>query len=372
MRFVLDPNAGDGGFLIWNTEVLPAVIDWRDPVVRYGLRHKIKYVRLVRRKASSPGAQGADHHGNRYFVQLVLEGHPFTKKKHEKTGRDTIGLDIGPQTLAIVPREAPADLVTFCEDLKPNAKQKRRLQRKMDRQRRANNPDNYDEQGCVKKGNQRWKESKRYQATRRQHANAERKLSAHRKSLHGQLAHALVSVGTTITIEKTSFKGWQKQYGRSIGLRAPGMFVAHLSRIVAKTGGILTEVSTFQTKLSQYCHHCGQYHKKSRSQRWHQCPCGMGPVQRDLYSAFLLAYLEPGKNTPSITQPVWESAEPRLRVVMEHLQQRANEGHPLPRSMGIVAQEKAARARARRLKSSPYPQLEPAGSLHEESTGSVG
>ena len=265
MRFVFDPNAGDGGFLVWNKEVIPAIIDWLDPVVQHGLGHKIKYVRLIRRKASGPQAQGADQDGNRYFVQLVLEGHACLKKKHEQTGSDTVGLDIGPQTLAIVPREAKADLVTFCSALAPNAKKKRRLQRKMERQRRANNPDNYYEKGRVKKGKKRWHESQRYKATRRQHANAERKLAAHRKSLHGKLAHDIVKVGTTIHIEKTSFTGWQKQYGRSIGLRAPGMFVAHLARIVAKTGGTLTEVSTFQTRLSQYCHQCGQYHKKARS-----------------------------------------------------------------------------------------------------------
>ena len=33
MRFVLDPGVGDGGFLIWNTDVIPALIDWLDPVV---------------------------------------------------------------------------------------------------------------------------------------------------------------------------------------------------------------------------------------------------------------------------------------------------------------------------------------------------
>jgi hypothetical protein len=30
LRFVLDPNAGDGSFLLWNTEVIPALID-RNP-----------------------------------------------------------------------------------------------------------------------------------------------------------------------------------------------------------------------------------------------------------------------------------------------------------------------------------------------------
>jgi hypothetical protein len=272
LRFVLDPNAGEGGFLIWNSLVIPALIDWRDPVVQHGLRHPIKYVRLVRRKASSEQAQGADKDGSRYSVQLVLEGHAFVKPKHEEAGKDTIGLDIGPSTLAMVPREGQADLVTFCEELTPDTRKKRRLQRKMDRLRRATNPDNCDEKGRIKKGRLHWKESKRYQATRRQHANTERKLAAHRKSLHGYLAHRIAQVGTTITIEKTSLKAWQKQYGRSIGFRAPGLFLAHLTRIVAKTGGSLHEVSTFQTRLSQYCQKSGQYHKKPRSQRWHTCP----------------------------------------------------------------------------------------------------
>src|SRR5690348_16665232 len=111
LRFVLDPNAGDGGFLLWNEQVIPAIIDWLDPVVQHGLRHPIKYARLIRRKASSPQAQGADGEGNRYSVQLVLEGHAFTKPKHVGRGGDILGLDIGPSTLAIVGREAQAELV---------------------------------------------------------------------------------------------------------------------------------------------------------------------------------------------------------------------------------------------------------------------
>ena len=137
------------------------------------------------------------------------------------------------------------------------------------------------------------------------------------------------------------------------------MFVAHLARIGAKTGGTLAEVSTFKTRLSQYCRGCDTYVKKPRSQRWHRCTCGVGPVQRDLYSAFLLAHLEPEQTIPSITHHVWEGAEPRLRAVMEDLQQRANEGEPFLRSMGVSASGKAARAGARRLKSPAYPQLEP-------------
>jgi hypothetical protein len=274
-------------------------------------------------------------------VQLVLEGTAYQKPKNT-VGTDTLGLDIGPSSLAIVARQGPVQLKTFCAELKPNAGAKRRLERKMDRQRRANNPQNYDEKGRVKKGRRTWKESHQYQATRRRHATQERKLAAHRKSLHGKLVNDLVRVGNHIQIEKTSFKGWQKMYGKSVGFRAPGMFVAHLRRIVAKTGGTLSEVPTYHSKLSQYCHNCKSYVKKPLSQRWHTCPCGLGPVQRDLYSACLLAYLDPTESVPSITQEQWAGVESRLKAVVEVLHQRANEGQSLPRSFGIPG------ARARR------------------------
>src|SRR5260370_38665406 len=84
--------------------------------------------------------------------------------------------------------------------------------------------------------------------------------------------------------------------------------------------------------------------KKPLSQRLHQCPCGIGPVQRDLYSAFLAAYLSADHLLPSCAQYVipWEGAEARLRAAHERVQQRAKEGQSLPRSFGC------ARAGARR------------------------
>ena len=76
--------------------------------------HRIKYARLVRRKASSPRAKGADSQSYHYAVQLVLEGKPYQKPKHTP-GHDVIGLDVGPSTFAIVPREGEARLVLLCE-----------------------------------------------------------------------------------------------------------------------------------------------------------------------------------------------------------------------------------------------------------------
>jgi len=270
---------------------------------------------------------------------------PYQKKKNTP-GQDVIGLDLGPSTIAIVPREGEARLVPLCEELRPDARKKRRLERKLDRQRRANNAQNYDEKGRIKKHGKRrltWKNSKGYLATRRRLAQQERKLAAHRKSLHGRLVNEIIHTGNDIRIEKVSYKGWQKQFGKSVGLRAPGMLIEHLRRTVAKTGGTLHEFPTRTTRLSQYCHGCRTYVKKPLAQRFHDCPCGIGPIQRDLYSAFLAAHLDPPDYLPSSAQyhVYWESAELRLRAALERLYQRAKEGQVLPRSVGITG----ARAR---------------------------
>ncbi len=341
LRFVLQKSEkGDIGSLVWNKDRLRALINWNDPVVCHGLKEHIKFIRLIRKKASSPKAKGADIQGYRYYAHLALEGVPFQKEKHT-VGRDVIGLDIGPSTIAIVPQEGGSRLDTFCAEITPDAKAKRRLERKLDRQRRANNSDNYEASGRVKKGRRKWHESKGYKDTRRRLASQERKLAAHRKSLHCKLVHEIVKCGNEIVTEKISYKAWQKTFGKSVGLHAPGMFIEILRRTVANTGGTLSEVSTHKTKLSQYCHGCGTYTKKPLSQRWHHCLCGIGPVQRDLYSAFLASRLDVQTFIPSIDPEIWESAETRLRTAIEHSTQRAKEGQVLPRSMGIP------RARAR-------------------------
>ena len=121
----------------------------------------------------------------------------------------------------------------------------------------------------------KWKQSKRYLATRRRKATRERRLAAHRKSLHGRLVHEIVAVGTTIITEKIAYRARPQQFGKSVGLRAPGMFIELLRRTVASTGGTLVEVSTRQTKLSQFCHGCGQFVTKPLWQRWHHCACGI-------------------------------------------------------------------------------------------------
>jgi hypothetical protein len=62
------PQQGTPGICVSQDDRLPALIDWEDPVVTYGLSHPIKYARLLVRQASSARAKGADEAGQRYCV----------------------------------------------------------------------------------------------------------------------------------------------------------------------------------------------------------------------------------------------------------------------------------------------------------------
>ena len=296
----------------WSGLVLPAIVNKRDKVLVYSLQQPVKYVRLVRRKLN----------GNvRFFVQLVCEGKPYLKSDKHLLGTGKVGLDLGPSMIAgVSPQQA--FLLPFCADIDPKYAELRRLQRKLDRQCRANNPDNYEVDGTVKTGKKVWQTSNRMRQTQTQVAELHRKQAAHRKSLQGQLVNLVLSMGDVIQLEKISYKAWQKNYGRSMGRRAPGLFVEHLTRKAASAGAKVHELPTKQLCLSQVCHGCGQKVKKPLSQRQHKCACGI-EAQRDLYSAFLAMCVE--RNTLDVDHAkiVWSGVETLLRVAFSDQNQLA-------------------------------------------------
>ncbi len=285
----------------WSALKLAALIKDYDPVIAHGLSSRVKYVRLVRRKRNGK---------NLFYAQLVCEGMPFRKPKN-LLGVGEVGIDIGPSTIAVV-ADNMASLQQFAAQLEHSARQIRKLQRRMDRSRRANNQDNYNSNKTVKKGSKKWNNSKTYLKVRNSKANLERNLAAHRKSLHGELVNSILLQGNVFKLEKLSYKAFQKRYGKSVGRRAPGMFVAHLKRKAENAGGRVVEFPTYNTKLSQTCQ-CGRVKKKKLSQRVHECSCGV-VAQRDLYSAFLAKYIDPDTNVLQVNQVLsaWYSVESHL------------------------------------------------------------
>lgn len=325
------------GKVVWLGLELEPIIQGYDPVIQHGLASPVKYVRLVRRKRKLK---------NLFYVQLINEGIPFQKPAH-KIGSGIIGIDIGPSTIAIV-GDNDASLQQFVTDLKFSEKKIRSLQRKMDRSRRANNPANYNPNGTNKKGSITWRNSNKYLKTTASKANLERKLAAHRKSLHGGLAHEILSLGNVIKLEKLSYKAFQKLFGKSVGKCATGAFVAHLKRLAESADVQVVEFPTHCTKLSQTCQ-CGRVEKKRLSVRVHQCECGVH-AQRDLYSAFLSRFVDPETNLLQADEAklAWSGAEQLLLAAWRQAttNQPASGGRA-PSSFGIFSESERVAGKMR-------------------------
>lgn len=304
------------GEIIWSSGrtklVLKPRYDLQDKegLEAYALSCRTKYVRLVQRKIK----------GNRvWYAQLVQEGLSYMKEKHTpQTG--VVGLDVGPSTVAIVGQEQ-ASLQAFCSELDDTRKEIAFIQRKLSRSLRLNNPNNFESNyivenknqkkllklGKIKKGSKKWHQSNQYQAWQVKLSELQRKMAATRKAAHGRLVNQVISMGATIKTEKLSYQSFQKNFGKSVGFRAPGLFLEILRRKAERAGGEVVEFNTRTTALSQTCH-CGHKKKKLLKERWHRCDaCGI-VSQRDLYSAFLARFVENNRLDAFQAGSAWASA----------------------------------------------------------------
>jgi transposase len=315
------------GRVIWSGLDLLPIFDFKDKsgVEAHALSGRVKYVRLVKRVLNEK---------TRWFVQLVLEGKPLRKLKN-LISNEVVGLDIGPSTIAIV-GENEAVLSQFCDEVVQPWKTIKREQRAQDRSRRATNPENFNANGTVKKGSRHWYRSCRYKKRQGRIAECQRKLAATRKGQHGKLCNKVLSIGKIIKTEKLSYRSFQKNFGRSVTVRGPGMFVSQLIRKAANAGGQVEQINTRSTKLSQTCI-CGSVEKKPLRQRHHVCLCGV-EAQRDLFSAFLAKHCHDDILDMSQVRLAWPAAEPLLKRAMSRLTQTANRG-PLPASFGLVRRQ---------------------------------
>ncbi len=289
------------GYVEWSGVRMPILAAPGDAWQAEALAAKTKYCRLVRRRLRGR---------YRWYVQLVQEG--AAPVKYALGAGGVVGLDVGPSTIAAV-SERDATLERFCPTVEQPWRELRRLERAMDRSRRATNPDNFDRRGRAKKGKKRWVRSRRYQRLAEKRRERERRLAAERKRAHGELANRILAQGSAIKTEKLSYHAFQRSFGRSAKVRGAGMFVAALRRKAEACGGGVIEFSAYRTRLSQFDHTTGEYLKKPLSQRVHVLGDGSGEVQRDLYSAFLARFVEADTLDARSAALAFPSAKPLLR-----------------------------------------------------------
>ena len=288
--------------LIWNGLNIPVVIDWNNPYEYQAMQSEISYCRIIRKFVRNK---------YKFYVQVVFKGTPPTKFNKEtgeikhSLGEGDVGLDIGTSTIAIS-SNTDVKLLILADKVQNIEDEKRRLSRKMERSRRAANPENYNENGTIKKQGSKkviWNKSNHYVKYQNQLKELYRKQADVRKYQHECLANYIVSLGRNIYIEQMNFKGLQKKaaktekndsgkfkrkkrFGKSLANRAPAMLMTIINRKLACYELELIEINTFKAKASQFNHMTDEYHKKSLSQRWNDLN-GI-KIQRDLYSAFLI------------------------------------------------------------------------------------
>jgi len=226
-----------------------------------------------------------------------------------------VGIDIGTSTVAI-----SSYYETKLEELAPGIdkqeKEIARLQRKLDRQRRANNPQNYNEDGTIVRGKKTWTYSKKYYQTKNKLRKIKTKQAETRTLAHKTLANEIVGLGDRFVVEQMSFAGLQKRaketkvnektnkiqskkrFGATIGHRAPATLISLIEQKCKSQGKTFIKADTKSVKASQFDHLTEEYTKHSLSTRVKFV--GDDKVQRDLYSAFLLAYVEDDKKTINV------------------------------------------------------------------------
>lgn len=284
--------------IVWNSLKMSAVIKNNDSYAQKAIQDRVKYCRIVRKLIRGK---------YKYYVQLVMEGIPPKKCDKEtgevKTyiGKGSVGLDIGTRTLAISSKYS-VKLLELCPEVKNLQNIKTKLQRKLDRQRRSNNPDNYNENGTIKRGVKlKWIKSKKYKKTQMKLADIQRKQACIRKRSHEKLANYIINLGDDIKVETMRFSGLQKRskkttkdkngkfnkkkrFGKSLANKSPSMLIEIINRKLMYYGNAIKKINTQKVKASQYNHFTGEYSKKELKDRWNNDI----KIQRDCYSAFLI------------------------------------------------------------------------------------
>jgi hypothetical protein len=332
------------GQIIWNGLVLRTIIKKNDVYAHLALKDKIKFVRIKKEWMKNKYV---------YFAQLVLEGTPPQKYnsegiKEKCPSKNRVGIDIGTSTVAVCSSEKVL-LTVLAPSVETLEKDIRKIQRALDRSKRATNPTKYNENGTINQNiRDKWVFSKRYMKKKAQLKEMQRLNRVRRKQDHEVLSNTIISLGENIFVETMSFKGLQKRakettvnkngkfnrkkrFGKSIGNRAPGMLLSILERKLSYKNKDLKKVNTQLVKASQYNHITDSYEKKKLHVRWNDF--GFCKIQRDLYSAFLL--MNSKENLEEINKDLCVKHFEQFKIMHDREMERLLKIKETPLSMGV-------------------------------------
>jgi len=283
-----------------NLFTIPFVVNRDSEYEAYALGSEVRNIAIVRNQVRGK---------NKYYVQFTFAGTPYNKGR--QMGKGIVGIDPGPSKVAVV-SDSKIMIRTLAPSVERDESMTRRLQRKLDRSRRATNPDMYNEDGTIKRGIKlHFDKSNSYKRTQAKLADSQRKLAAKRKIEHNILANEIISMGNEFHVENNSFKGMQartketkknakgknqskKRFGKSLANRAPSEMLTILkNKINQYEGGEYVEIPA-STACTQFDFTNGEFTKHELKERKIQTSDGR-THDRDALAAFNMRFVRKDK-----------------------------------------------------------------------------
>ncbi|MCR5670677.1 MAG: hypothetical protein K6G10_06695 [Butyrivibrio sp.] len=237
---------------------MPLKIDKKDIWLLEMMERDIHTVRITRKKVNGT---------YKYYVQLAVSGAPAVKydkkgKELHPVGNEKLGIYIDTTTLTIATKESIKTIdITMDNKIEEEIAE---INRYLDSSRRATNPENFNEDGTIKKGiikdGQRlplkWVYSNGYKKARDKKANLQRVQAEQRKLRANKLANEIMAMGSDIIINDYPFQAaaMRKKFkegeekddkgrfkkkakaGKAIGENAPAMIVTILDNKLKARG----------------------------------------------------------------------------------------------------------------------------------------
>jgi putative transposase len=227
--------------------------------------------------------------GSRWYVSFTVER--SGKRRRARRPDAAVGVDVGLGRLATL---STAATVANARPLQEALRRLRRLQRQLDRQRRANNPDNYLSDGRAKPGAKRWLKSNRMLRTEERIGRLHERVA----NLRREQAHLLTTYLTRefgiIGVETLTVKNLMgnRRLARHIADVGWGLILEQLKYKTSWSDGSLLVAADRFYPSSKTCSACGTVRAKlALSERVFTChACGL-VLDRDLNAALNLAHM---------------------------------------------------------------------------------
>lgn len=315
IRFLQD---NDGRYYVLcsnrNAKAKPVKLYVKGPNTTYDrkmLDSNIKLVRIIKK---------IEKGHRKYYCQLTVDKSPYIKLDSEgnpkhPVGKGDVGIAIWREMLCAVSSQKIL-YINMAPDVELFSAERDLLSKELEHLRRVNNPENYNEDGTVKKGiigedgkrhRLYWKESNHYRKVKAELKELYRKHNVDKKLLQNKIVLELLSMGDTFHFADTSFltmkPEWdeenplsnseykiKKQRRKSIQEYAPAMLLTKLDMKLSGLGLNPINRYTIPEKLYWFRHDSGLSDKRIFTGE--NITIGKTIINQTMYRAFLIRHFD--------------------------------------------------------------------------------